>query len=349
MAHATTILTLCSVFPVVTAAVLVMRLYVRIYILKSFGKDDAVISASTVSIHPIDPFDPTLHQPNASPQLCCFAYAGLCMGQSSWGLGLPIELRPPEDLDQLLKINFAGRPFYMLGVLGFKVALCLTYLRILHGSPNRFYKFLIKAVMVAAIVGHLAGTLILLIQCIPLQKSWIKEHEGTCMPDIPTFYGLAAVTVLFDIIIIPLPIPALLKLRISKAKRNVLISVFLLGLFTTGCSIARMYQISVIQKTGNTTMLIVWGVIELNVGIILTCIPTLGPLFPGLVGGSSNARSPRAVRLQVLKPRAGNPATPRAISLNPDFANPHDDAEILLATDMRVNMDGMERGISAKR
>lgn len=155
----------------------------------------------------------------------------------------------------------------MLGILGFKVALCLAYLRILYSSGKHYYKLLIKAVMVGAILSHLVGILILLLQCIPVQKSWNKKHEGGCLPDGPTFYGLAAVTIFFDVVIIPLPIPALLKLRISKAKKYVLVTVFLLGLFTTGCSIARMYQISVIQKTGNTTMLVVWGVIELNVGV----------------------------------------------------------------------------------
>lgn len=155
----------------------------------------------------------------------------------------------------------------MLGILGFKVSLCLSYLRILHATGHRLYKVLIKGVMGAAIVSHLAGILILLFQCRPVQKSWITTVEGTCMPNSPTFYSLASVTIFFDVIILPLPIPALVRLNISKAKKNVLIAVFMLGAFTTGCSIARMYQISINEKTGNSTMLVVWGVIELNVGV----------------------------------------------------------------------------------
>ena len=44
-------------------------------------------------------------------------------------------------------------------------------------------------------------------------------------------------------------------------------TVFLLGLFTTICSIMRMVQIITIAKTGNSTMLVLWGTIEMNVGV----------------------------------------------------------------------------------
>ncbi|KAL8754889.1 MAG: hypothetical protein Q9184_004970 [Pyrenodesmia sp. 2 TL-2023] len=349
------ILGICIVLPLSMIIVAGMRLYVRMIILKSFGNDDWSIYFSA---------------------LCGAIYAALCIGQTVWGLGLPVELRPPEDIDQYSKINFAGRPFYMLGILGFKVSLCLAYLRILHGSGNRLYKIIIKTIMGGAIVTHLAGTLILLFQCRPVHKSWIKNTEGTCMPDDKTFYGLASVSIFFDVVIFPLPIPALVRLNISKAKKKVLIALFGLGAFTTACSAMRMYQISVNEKTGNATMLVVWGVIELNVGIILTCIPTLGPLFPGLVGGSSNRPSSRT-RLQVLRPRAGNPATPTQYNFAGDFpynppapvtlngtssaeefmgltnagaaTTPPNNGQILMTTEIDITVHDLEPGTPSKR
>lgn len=101
-----------------------------------------------------------------------------------------------------------------------------------------------------------------------------------------------------------LPIPLLVSLQINIRRKTALIAVFLLGLFTTICSVMRMVQIITIAKTGNSTMLVLWGTIEMNVGvstslliliiknfsaqrhakstsrqISLTCIPTLAPLF----------------------------------------------------------------------
>lgn len=155
----------------------------------------------------------------------------------------------------------------MIGILGFKVALCWAYLRILKASPNPRYRNLILTVMAGAIIGHVAGTFILLFQCSPVHKSWYPTTKGKCLPKDATFYGLAAVTIFFDVIIFFLPVPLLLKLNINLGKKIALVCVFLLGLLTTVCSVMRMVQIIAIAKTGNSTMLVLWGVIELNVGV----------------------------------------------------------------------------------
>ena len=138
----------------------------------------------------------------------------------------------------------------MIGILGFKVALCLAYLRILKTTPKQAYKALISTVMIACILGHVAGTLILIFQCSPVRKSWLPLTPGTCLPNDATFYGLAAVTIFFDVIIFFLPIPLVLSLKTNTKKKIALSGVFLLGLLTTVCSILRMVQITQIAKTG---------------------------------------------------------------------------------------------------
>ena len=103
------------------------------------------------------------------------------------------------------------------------------------------------------------------------------------MPNDATFYGLAAVTILFDVVIFFLPIPLLLRLNISTKKKFALVCVFLLGLLTTVCSVMRMVQIITIAKTGNSTMLVLWGVIELNIGVsssISSSVPTPPNFLP---------------------------------------------------------------------
>ncbi|KFZ11174.1 hypothetical protein V501_04875 [Pseudogymnoascus sp. VKM F-4519 (FW-2642)] len=234
-----------------------LRGYVRVAMVKAVGKDDWVILFSAV---------------------CSVIYSGLCIGQSRWGLGLDIAIRPKENLNQYSVINFAGRPFYMAGITGFKVALCLSYLRILNKS-NKAYRKFVWVVLITCVLGHLGGTLVLIFQCKPVRKSWLPKTPGSCLPNDTTFYALAAITIIFDCIIFVLPIPLLYSLQINIRRKIALMTVFLLGLFTTICSIMRMVQIITIAKTGNSTMLVLWGTIEMNVGISLTCIPTLAPLF----------------------------------------------------------------------
>lgn len=54
----------------------------------------------------------------------------------------------------------------------------------------------------------------------------------------------------------------------DNRKKFGIMGVFLLGLFTTICSIMRMVQIRVIAYgDGNSTMLVLWGNIEMNIGV----------------------------------------------------------------------------------
>jgi len=55
----------------------------------------------------------------------------------------------------------------MMGILGFKVALCLGYLRILSRA-QKVYRFIVWFVLVFCILAHLAGTLVLILNCTPV-------------------------------------------------------------------------------------------------------------------------------------------------------------------------------------
>ena len=103
--------------------------------------------------------------------MCSIAYSSLAIGQSRWGLGLPIKLRPKANSHSFKVLSLAGRPFYMMGIAGFKVALCLAYLRIL--SPGtKIFKPIIWIVLVSCVIAHGAGILVLLLQCKPVSSSY---------------------------------------------------------------------------------------------------------------------------------------------------------------------------------
>ncbi|KAJ5212719.1 uncharacterized protein N7498_004365 [Penicillium cinerascens] len=213
--------------------------------------------------------------------------------ESRYGLGLPLKLRPKANLSTYTKLNYAGRPFYQLGIAGFKASLCLSYLRLLSGTSKSFYRIVIWVVITISTVGHVVGTLVLLLDCSPVQRAWNTTVQGTCLPVGATFYGLAIFTIICDVMIIFLPIPLLLQLNIKPAQKAGVVCLFLLGLFTTICSILRLTQIHrVAYGDGNSTMLVLWGTIEFNVGNIVTCVPYLAPLLKGYVRdfGSTSGR-----------------------------------------------------------
>lgn len=147
----------------------------------------------------------------------------------------------------------------------------MSYLRLLQGTNHKAYRFVVYGTIAGVFLTHLACALSLVFACDPVDKSWNPLKDGTCLPPGPSFTAYAIVTIVSDVVVAVLPVPLLLKLNIQKEKKFGLIGIFTLGLFTTLCSVFRYLQIDRIQfGDGNSTMLILWGVIEFNVGVCAT-------------------------------------------------------------------------------
>ncbi|KAH8807846.1 integral membrane protein [Xylogone sp. PMI_703] len=273
------IMAVSIVLTVIMSVIVTLRFYVRAIMLRAIGPDDWVILFGAA---------------------CSIAYNGLCIGQTKWGLGLKVIDRPQMNLDQfsvvrllpihpplkfeipltrgVLQLNYSGKPIYIAGILAFKVSLCLSYLRIVTSS-TRTYRRVVYLVLITCIAGHIAGILVLIFLCSPVEKSWKPLIPGHCIPNANSVYGLGAISIFYDIVILLLPIPMLVSLQINMRKRVGLVGIFCLGIFTTFCSIMRLAQIKSILATGDQTGLVLWATIEMNVGISLTCLPTLMPII----------------------------------------------------------------------
>lgn len=219
---------------------------------------------------------------SALSMVFALAYSILCIVQTKYGLGLPIKLRPPPNVGPYSRVNFAGRPIYQIGISFFKIALLISYLRLLQGTDRKTYRIVVWVTIIVVFLAHLGCALSLVFACTPVEKSWKPWVAGTCLQPGPSFTGYAVVTIVSDVVVAILPIPVLLKLNVRMEKKVGLIAIFMLGLFTTLCSILRYLQIDRIQNgDGNSTMLVLWGTIEFNVGVsnIATKIPTKIWLF----------------------------------------------------------------------
>lgn len=228
--------------------------------------------------------------------------------ETKYGLGLPIKLRPKENVGPYSRVNFAGRPIYQVGISFFKIALLISYLRLLQGTDHKAYRIAVWVTIALIFLAHVGCALSLVFACSPVEKSWKPWVAGTCLQPGPSFTGYAVVTIVSDVVVAILPIPVLIKLNIRMEKKIGLIAIFMLGLFTTLCSILRYLQIDRIQNgDGNSTMLVLWGTIEFNVGNMVSSLPFLAPVcmrkaknyrskYSGGYGSSGNNGNGRGVR-----------------------------------------------------
>jgi hypothetical protein len=103
------------------------------------------------------------------------------------------------------------------------------------------------------------------------------------------------------------PFPMLIKSRIPTKKKVVLLGIFSLGTFITVIQIIRILTIKSLANYIDSSELIMWSLVENNLGIIVACIPPLAPLVRSFREKSSYAsREPSSGRipaynLQTLK------------------------------------------------
>jgi hypothetical protein len=133
--------------------------------------------------------------------------------------------------------------------------------------------------MVFIVVSHIAIALALMLYCRPVEKAWIPHIPGTCLSPGPLFYGTAGISIICDLIAFSLPLIVLYPIRIVNRDKGRLVVLLFFGFLTTVCSIVRMIQTRTVVEKGDSTNLILWGVIETCVGVWLhillsTTLPT---------------------------------------------------------------------------
>ncbi|KAK7918019.1 hypothetical protein PG985_009893 [Apiospora marii] len=197
--------------------------------------------------------------------------------ETKWGLGLEnIEHMPAEDVYNFGLVQYIGSPFYIIAILGFKLSLLISYLRII---PGRGWRITIICVGVACTMFHTTFLLVQLFLCTPIAKQWDKTiEEGSCVTAVPFYTSMASLTILFDLLVMFLPFPTLYRSRIQKRRKAVLLGLFATGLFITVTQILRIQTIKQLTSYLNSAPVTLWSNIEANLGIIVTCVPTLAPL-----------------------------------------------------------------------
>lgn len=85
----------------------------------------------------------------------------------------------------------------------------------------------------------------------------------------------------------------LLKSCIPSKKKLVLLGIFSLGTFITVIQVIRILTIKSLTNYIDSSQLIMWSMVENNLGIIVTCIPPLSPLVRSFRERSSNASRAR--------------------------------------------------------
>ncbi|SMR63382.1 unnamed protein product [Zymoseptoria tritici ST99CH_3D1] len=191
-------------------------------------------------------------------------------------LGLEQHTTDSEHQKPYLIANYVAWPLYLWGLAGFKLALCIGYLRLVKGSLGSWHRIFIVGVATLSSLIHTIFVIIYLFPCRPLSRIFDASVEGSCLPYAAINYTVSATVISLDIIIFLLPVPLIQRLKLDRTVKIGLTVTFSLGLLTTVLTIMRATQINrIVYGDGNTTHFVVRGTLELNIGIMTSCLPFL--------------------------------------------------------------------------
>ncbi|EFQ33760.1 CFEM domain-containing protein [Colletotrichum graminicola] len=232
---------------------------------------------------------------------------------SNNGLGKDMWTLPQQQIENVLYYYYLGELFYFAALTATKLSILFFILRV-FGMDQKFRPFVYGAMALCLAYG-IAFITCTALQCSPISYSWEQidsKKVGKCN-DIHLQGWMSAIcNIVIDIIILVLPLKKLAGLQMKLKKKLMIMFMFSLGIFVTIVSVIRLRSLILFANSQNITWDYTeaawWSTVEIDVGIICACLPSLRSLFIALgvkklgsTNGNSHGHS-SGKRLAGIKP-----------------------------------------------
>jgi hypothetical protein len=212
------------------------------------------------------------------------------------GLGKDLWTLSPDQITDFLYYFWILAWLYFLEIVLTKLSIQFFFLRIFTSELSQ--RMLWGTIVFTALWGA-ASVAAVLGQCIPASFNWTKWdglHEGHCVSISGLTWSHAVISIVIDLWMLALPLWQIRSLNLSLKKKIGVGLMFFVGTADTIISIVRLYSLIIFTSTDNITYdyfdVSIWSSIEICVGIICTCMPTirqvLAKLFPSVMGGNTS-------------------------------------------------------------
>ncbi|KAI1171051.1 hypothetical protein F4777DRAFT_73350 [Nemania sp. FL0916] len=250
-----------------------LRIYSRIFLVKSFGWDDGFMSGATLS---------------------AFVSWVLFIYESQHGLGVHKAFVSADDLWKFGAASFSQTIINLLGLGLLKISLGLSLLRL---SRGRVYKWIIWGSIAFVTVYTIFAFLTLFLYCKPLSGFWDIMGGAKCYSiDLFINFGLVntAFSIFTDILLASLPIPIIWQLQLKTKIRVYLIIMLALGWGAVAIGVVKAINQIKFDPFGDSTYDIsvpTWAFIQLQISIIAASAPQLKKLMRPLLGLTNSYHS----------------------------------------------------------
>ncbi|KAL2020590.1 hypothetical protein VTK56DRAFT_8178 [Thermocarpiscus australiensis] len=255
----TEIIAILTVASILSTLVVALRTYCRGFLLRSFGWDDGVMLPAQVLV------------------LASAVAIGL---EAKYGLGRHAWTMPAENYIPYMKAFYSSIVVYNVAVCLTKMSILLQYRRIFGSTP---LAKVIKFALCFFICWGITLCFLLPLVCIPVAAFWDENVHGFCLDNGTIWYVMAGVNVVTDFTIFVMPIPVIGSLHLPRRQKAMLLIVFTLGIFPCAVSIYRIHTLHAaaqsLDPTWDNVDAATFSFLELTVGVIAICLPTLRPIL----------------------------------------------------------------------
>ncbi|KAH7361008.1 hypothetical protein BKA65DRAFT_547708 [Rhexocercosporidium sp. MPI-PUGE-AT-0058] len=276
------------VFGPIALMAVALRCYSQYSKIRRLGSDDWLALAAGLTLIPYVVID---------------IYNGLIngYGRHYWDLD-------PTKIENLLKVFYVSELLYIVALTLVKASILVFYLRVF--TPRWFVIVDLMTLCVAVLAG-LAIMFCLIFQCSPISGVWDRTQSTQCLDVNTLSYLSAAISVVLDVVILILPIPVLIRLKMSFKEKLSLIMMFSLGslaCITSGIRLKYLVAFATskdptyLPLTGDNALPAIWSFIEICVALICACLPAMRALLSHWFPSIFNLTSPSTVNLKGLTP-----------------------------------------------
>ncbi|OQD91101.1 hypothetical protein PENANT_c001G02295 [Penicillium antarcticum] len=271
----TAVQTVAAVFLPIAAISVILRCYVRGWIVKAFGWDDAAMILAMIFYA---------------------MFCGTMIGGTLYGTGYRYDSLEPRNAVTAMEYWWLCEIAYCFASIFCKISVCLFLMRI---TIKRIHIWTLYTVMILTVIAGVVFMFLMLLQCKPLSYFWTRAFQDPSVPGycinidiiIAMTYVYSGFSAFCDFTVGILPIFLVHKLHMKKQTK-----VAVMGILSMACiaSSAVIVRIPFVQTFAEhdflyaTIEIAIWSNIETGLGITAGSLATLRPLLRVWMGSRSD-------------------------------------------------------------
>jgi len=235
--------------------------------------------------------------------LCAFGFStAVCFGVRD-GLGMHWSDIPDSKRDDFRRSQYVYSILYNPCLMLTKTSIIVFYLSVMSKDVDPVFRWCNWITLAIVDITGTALTFLNIFQCRPIYAAytWPGPTISHCTDIVTLYLSSAPVNIITDIALLLLPMPILTGLRLPRKQKIILVITFSAGIFVAIVDVVRIAYLQnaaldrlslgdagendkpTIIETSDfswfAALSFMWSGIEINVGIICACVPSLKPIF----------------------------------------------------------------------